>query len=126
MDTLIEQLLKWEYVGEDREYEKYFRYACFSLKWRKITEQPEKVAYYIDSFVEASQRGQDVAVSLCHLLRTADKPLLKELLAVVRVITEGDLNGLTKKEIAAAKNKAQSIWEESVIEESLYDHFSDQ
>jgi hypothetical protein len=121
METILNSLLNWRYVGQDREYEKYFRYACFSLKWRKITKQPEKVGYYIDSFIEASKRGQDVAVSIINLLQIADSELQIELLEAIKPISERSLKGLNTKEIASAKKIATEIWQQSVVEESIID-----
>jgi hypothetical protein len=121
METILNSLLNWRYVGQDREYEKYFRYACFSLKWKKITKQPEKVGYYIDSFIEASKRGQDVAVSIINLLQIADSELQIELLEAIKPISERSLKGLNTKEIASAKKIATEIWQQSVVEESIID-----
>ena len=121
METILNSLLNWRYVGQDREYEKYFRYACFSLKWRKITKQPEKVGYYIDSFIEASKRGQDVAVSIINLLQIADSELQIELLEAIKPISERSLKGLNTKEITSAKKIATEIWQQSVVEESIID-----
>ena len=121
MEEILNSLLEWRYVQQDREYEKYFRYACFSLKWRKITKQPEKVAYYIDSFMEASQRGQDVAVSIINLLQIADPELKAELLEAIKPISERSLKGLATKEIAAAKKIATETWQQSVLEEGIID-----
>lgn len=121
METILNSLLEWRYVGQEKEYEKYFRYACFSLKWRKITKQPEKVAYYIQSFWEAGKRGQDVAVSLVNLLQIADSDLKAELLEAIKPISERSLKGLNTKEIAAAKKIATETWQQSVVEEGIID-----
>lgn len=122
MEDILKSLLEWRHVEQDREYEKYFRYACFSLKWQKITKQPERTVYYLKSFKEATRRGQEVSVSIVDLLQIADSQLKAELLEAIKVITDRNLKGLTTKEIASAKKKAQRLVQESMIEQSFIEY----
>jgi hypothetical protein len=124
MDTanLEQQLLKWKFVPSEQEHEKYFRYAAFRIKWLKITRQRDKVLLYINSFIENSHRGIDVVVSLVSLIKsTNDEAILAELLVAATVISDRNLKGLTKKEIAEAERIANAIWKRAVFEESYHE-----
>ena len=125
MENIYSSLLEWRHVKQDMEYEKYFRYACFALKWQKITKQPEKVFYYLQSFKEATRRRQDVAVSIINLLQIADSDLKAELLEAIKPISEKSLKGLTTKEIASAKSKAHQLWQQSIVEQVMIDQSDD-
>lgn len=125
MEDILKSLLEWRHVEQDREYEKYFRYACFSLKWQKITKQPDKTVFYLKSFKEATRRGQDVSVSIVNLLQVADSELQAELLEAIKPISEKSLKGLTTKEIASAKSKAHQLWQQSIVEQTIIEQSDD-
>ena len=119
MEDLYNRLLEWRYVTGEQEYEKYFRYACFKIKWLKITKQREIAVYHLNSFIEAAYRGQDVAVSLTNLLQIADSDLQAELIEAIKPISDRSLKGLTTKEIKSAKDIATQLWQQSVLEEGV-------
>lgn len=125
MEDIYKSLLEWRHVKQDMEYEKYFRYACFALKWQKITKQPEKTVFYLKSFKEATRRGQDVSVSIVNLLQIADSELQTELLEAIKPISQRSLKGLNTKEIASAKDKAHQLWQQSMVEQGMIDQSDD-
>lgn len=118
---LKQQLLQWEYVSSEQEREKYFRYAAFRIKWLKITKQHDQVMLYINSFIEGAQRGIDVVVSLTSLIEsTTDEAFLAELVEAASVISDRNLKGLTRKEIAEANRIADDIFMKACVEESFH------
>lgn len=125
MEDIYKSLLEWRHVEQDMEYEKYFRYACFALKWQKITKQPEKTVFYLKSFKEATRRGQDVSVSIVNLLQIADSELQTELLEAIKPISQRSLKGLNTKEISSAKDKAHQLWQQSMVEQGMIDQSDD-
>ena len=121
MEEILEGLLKWRQVSKDREYEKYFRFMCFSLKWQKITHNPKKTIEYLKSFKEATHTGQDVSVSLVNLLTTSSREVKEELLEAIQPILNRNTTGLSSKEINEAEKRALELTQQSIIEQGLLD-----
>jgi hypothetical protein len=125
MDTALlkQQLLSWETVPFEQEKEKYFRYAAFRIKLNKITKRnPDRVQEVI-SFLK-TEKG-DVVVNLVKLIESNDETILAELLEAATVISDRNLKGLTKKEIAEAEKVANAIWKRAVFEESYHEALGD-
>lgn len=122
---LIQQILQWRFVSQEQEYEKYYRYCCFRIKWLKITKHPDTVRQHLAFFRERATEGVDVAVSLADLIQSVDAGLLPELMEAATVISEGNLKGLNYKEKAEAKRIAENLFKQSIVEESLYKHLNE-
>lgn len=123
LEEQLNKLLEWEFVSPDLELEKYFRYNCFSQKWLKISKDKDRVLKYLTAWrEETSLTGEDIVKHIIRTLNDSSNPeVYLELLEASKTISDRNLKGLTKKEIAEAERIANAIWKRAVFEESYHE-----
>jgi hypothetical protein len=119
---LNKKLLYWEYVEIDEEPEKFFRYNCFQRKWLQITKQPSKVRNILEDWCkDGVDNGVDAVINLISLMDKCDDPdLYLELVESAKVIADGNLSGLSERDIKEARDVASEVFKEGVLDELLH------